>query len=104
MFSVQDFNIIIQFFLQYNEYILHVFTLHVLFEGYISSIHICISKKIINMYVNCKENPVYAFLFWELRSLSPNFHSHVSASDLYIPRIGPHISLQKNRQTDPGNI
>jgi hypothetical protein len=27
-------------------------------------------------------------------------------SDLYarIPRIGPHISLQQNRQTDPGNI
>jgi hypothetical protein len=29
---------------------------------------------------------------------------HVSVSDLYIPRIGPHISLQQNRQTDPGNI
>jgi hypothetical protein len=25
-------------------------------------------------------------------------------SDLYIPRIGAHISLQQNRQTDPGNI
>jgi hypothetical protein len=24
-------------------------------------------------------------------------HIHVSVSDLYIPRIGPHISLQKNR-------
>ncbi len=23
---------------------------------------------------------------------------------LYIPRIGPQISLQQNRQTDPGNI
>jgi hypothetical protein len=29
----------------------------------------------------------------ELRSLSPNFHIHVSVSDLYIPRIGPHIFL-----------
>jgi hypothetical protein len=28
---------------------------------------------------------------------------HVSVSDLYIPRIGPHISLQQNRQIDPGN-
>ncbi len=28
----------------------------------------------------------------------------MSLSDLYIPRIGPHISLQQNRQTDPGNI
>jgi hypothetical protein len=54
--------------------------------------------------VHCKENPIYVFLFWELRSLSPNFHIHVSVSDLYIPRIGPHISLQQNRQTDSGNI
>ncbi len=49
---------------------------------------------------HCKENPIYVFLFWELRSLSPIFHIHVSVSDLYnIPRIGPHISLQQNRQT-----
>ncbi len=52
--------------------------------------------------VQCKENPIYVFLFWELRSLSPNVHLHVSVSDLYIPRIGPHISLQQNRHTDPG--
>jgi hypothetical protein len=32
------------------------------------------------------------FIFWQLRGLSPNFHIHVSVSDLYIPRIGPHIS------------
>ncbi len=25
----------------------------------------------------------------------------MSVSDLYIPRIGPHIPLQQNRQTDP---
>jgi hypothetical protein len=24
-------------------------------------------------------------------------------SDLYIPRIAPHIFLQQNRQTDPGD-
>jgi hypothetical protein len=53
---------------------------------------------------HCKENPIYVFLSWELRSLSPIFHIHVSVSDLYIPRIGSHISLQQNRQTDPGNI
>ncbi len=40
----------------------------------------------------------------ELRRLSPNFHIHVSVSDLYIPRIGPHILLQQNRQTHRGNI
>ncbi len=33
--------------------------------------------------------------FRELRGLTPNFHIHVSVSDLYIPRIGPHISLQQ---------
>jgi hypothetical protein len=54
--------------------------------------------------LHCKENPIYVFLFWELRGLSPNFHIHVSESDLYIPRIGPHISLQQNSQIDPGNI
>ncbi len=34
--------------------------------------------------------------------LSPNFHIHVSVSDLYFPRIGLPILLQPNRQTDPG--
>jgi hypothetical protein len=40
---------------------------------------------------------------WELCGFSPNFYIHVSVSDLYFPRIGPHIFLQQNRQTDPGN-
>jgi hypothetical protein len=38
----------------------------------------------------------------ELRGLSPNFHIHVSVSDLYIPRIGLPILLQENMWTDPG--
>ncbi len=33
--------------------------------------------------MHCKENPIYVFLFWELRGLSPNFHIHLSVSDLY---------------------
>jgi hypothetical protein len=53
---------------------------------------------------HCKENPIYVFLFWELRGLSPNFHIHASVGDLYIPRIGTHISLQQNRLTDHGKI
>jgi hypothetical protein len=53
---------------------------------------------------HCKENPIHVLIFWELHGLSPNFHIHVSVSDLYIPRIGPHISLQQNWQTDPGNM
>ncbi len=42
-------------------------------------------------WVHCNENPIYVFFFWELHGLSPNFHIHVSVSDLCIPRIGPHI-------------
>jgi hypothetical protein len=45
--------------------------------------------------MQCNENFIYVFLFWELRGLSPNFHIHVSVSDLYIPRIGPHISCSR---------
>ncbi len=37
--------------------------------------------------------------------LSPNSYIHVSVSDLHIYKyIGPHIWLQQNRQTDPGNM
>jgi hypothetical protein len=51
-------------------------------------------------HVHCSENPKYVFPEKELRDLSRNFHIHASVSDLYIPRIGPHIFLQQNRQTD----
>jgi hypothetical protein len=43
---------------------------------------------------HCKEIPIYVFPEKELRGLSPNFHSHASVSDLYIPTICPHIVLQ----------
>ncbi len=45
--------------------------------------------------LHCNENPIYIFHFWELRGLSPNFHIHVSVSDLYIPMIVPHISSSR---------
>jgi hypothetical protein len=50
---------------------------------------------------HCKENPIYLFLFWELRGLSPNFHIHVSVSDLYVLRFAPMrgIYLHKIRLT-----
>jgi hypothetical protein len=54
--------------------------------------------------MHCNENPIYVFLFWELHGLSPSFHIPVSLSDLYIPRIGPHIFVQQNMQIDRGNI
>ncbi len=46
--------------------------------------------------LHCNENPIYKFPEKELRCLSPNFHTHVSVSDVYIPIIGPHIFLQQN--------
>ncbi len=53
---------------------------------------------------HCNENPFNVFLFWELRGLSPNFHVHVSVSDLYIPRVRPHNFLQQNMQINHGNM
>jgi hypothetical protein len=50
----------------------------------------------------CNENPIYVFPEKKLRGLSPNFHIHVSASNLFTPRIGPHIFLKQNRQTNRG--
>ena len=35
---------------------------------------------------------------------SPNFHIHMSVSDLYIPMIDLPISAAGNMWTDPGNI
>ncbi len=53
---------------------------------------------------HCKEDSIYVFPEKKLRGLSPNFHIHVSVSDLYIPGIGPPIFLQQNRQTGRENI
>ncbi len=46
-------------------------------------------------YDTLQRNPIYLFLFWELRCLSPNVHIHVPGSDLYISRIGPHLSCSR---------
>ncbi len=48
--------------------------------------------------VHCYENPIYVFQEKTLCGLSTNFHTRVSVSDLYIPRISPHTFLQQNRQ------
>ncbi len=46
-----------------------------------------IHNKIDYIFIGCikhrKKNPIYVFLFWELRGLSPNRHINVSVSDLY---------------------
>ncbi len=49
------------------------------------------------------ENSKQIFPEKELHALSPNFHIHVSVSDLYIPTIGLPILLQENMWTDPGD-
>ncbi len=46
------------------------------------------------------ENPIYLFPEKELPGLGPNSYIHMKVSDIYCPRIGPHIWLQQNRQTD----
>ncbi len=51
-----------------------------------------------------KQDPIYVFPELKLPCVVPNFHIHISVSDLYIPMIGPPIFLQQNRQTDRGNI
>jgi hypothetical protein len=54
--------------------------------------------------LHCTEDPIYLFPEMQLCGLFPNSYIHVSASDLYIPRICLHIcQLQENRQSDPGN-
>ncbi len=44
---------------------------------------------------HCTENSKQIFPEMKLRGPVPNFHIHVSVSDLYIPTIGPSILLQK---------
>jgi hypothetical protein len=58
----------------------------------------------VKLTLHCNENPIYVFLFLELRGLSPNFHIHVSVSDLHVPMISPPIFLQQKRQTNPGIV
>jgi hypothetical protein len=43
---------------------------------------ICRSVSIQWNRIHCNENPIYAFLFWELRDLSPNFHIPESVGEL----------------------
>jgi hypothetical protein len=54
--------------------------------------------------LHCKENLRYVLLGKKLCGLNPNFHIHVSVSDLNIPMISPPIFLQQNRKNDRGNI
>jgi hypothetical protein len=57
----------------------------------------------VQVLMHCKEILIYVIPGKELRGLNPNFNICVSVSDLYIPRIGPPIFLQQNRQIDREN-
>jgi hypothetical protein len=59
-----------------NNDIIYLHIIHVL-RSILSSVGVCT--------VHCNETPIYVFLFWELHRLSPNFHIHVSVSDLQFP-------------------
>jgi hypothetical protein len=67
-------------------------------------VHLIIYQELKQLH--CNENSIYLFQEKELRCLCPNFHIHVPVSGLYVysQGIGPHICLQQNRHTDPGNI
>ncbi len=49
-------------------------------------------KIIIVTGVLCAENLFFVFPEMKLHGLVPNSYIHVSVSDLYIPRIGLHLS------------
>ncbi len=59
---------------------------------------------IVDLLRHCKQDPFHVFVEMKPLGLVPNFHIHVSVSDLYIPTIGTPILLQPNKRTDHGNI
>ncbi len=74
---------------------------------WLHQVHNTSPKNIITLdrIVHCQENSIYVFLFplflfWELRSLSLNFHIHVSVSDLYIYSQDPSTYFTAADQAD----
>ncbi len=53
-----------------------------------------------SLRLHCKENPIYVFLFWELRGLSPNFHIHVCLWAIYIFSGSVYIVFPAAKQAD----
>ncbi len=55
------------------------------------------SKIFLSGLLHYNENPIHVFPEKELHGLSPNFHIHVSVSDVCIPGIGPHTVFSCSR-------
>ncbi len=49
----------------------------------------------ISLHTALQSDPIYVFTEMKLRDLVPNFHIHVTVSNLYIPTISPPILLQQ---------
>jgi hypothetical protein len=58
----------------------------------------------ITMYCTAKKIPFMHSISGNWAASVPISNIHESVSNLYIPRIGPHIFMQQNRQIDHGNI
>jgi hypothetical protein len=54
----------------------------------------CARKNSMGIYARSLITPLYVLPEKKLLCLSPNFHIHVSVSDLCIPTISPHIFLK----------
>ncbi len=54
-----------------------------------------------DLFIPGNETAGLIFTKQNFKVMPPNFHVHVSVSDLYIPRIGLSILLQPNRHPDP---
>jgi hypothetical protein len=50
-----------------------------------------------NNRLHCRQDRIYVFPEMKLTGLVPNFHTHVSVSNLHIPTSGPPILLQQKK-------
>ncbi len=84
---------------------MRIFVLTATYELHVSGkSHLRDHPNVVSPPLHFNENPVYVFQEREVRGLSPNFHIHVSVSDLYTVLPGSVcLLLQGNMRTDPGN-
>ncbi len=80
----------------------------VVFQLILRLLTVTVSSKELGQTAHCNENLIYVFSEKDLRRLSPNFHIHVSVSDLYMVIYKSHVQYGKlglrPRNTFSGNI